>query len=108
MLIETQVESMFRRELSNLCLSILLVSRPDALQFLLVNGAVRPSSILQFAFDSRSKNLHNAGQRSGRGIVVRPHRCVNPKKVGLSRFCEGARPLLETLVGQFGTTPPVS
>jgi len=51
-------------------------------------------AILQFAFDSRSKNLHNAGQRSGRGIVLRPHRCVNPKKVGLSRFCEGARPPL--------------
>src|SRR5260370_33255353 len=40
--IEPQTESVFRRKLRDLCLSIFLVWRPETFQFVLVNSAVLP------------------------------------------------------------------
>ena len=60
MAVEAQVESVSPRELRDLCLSILFVYRPDALQFLLVDHTV-PKVLnlrLQLALDVSSKNFH--------------------------------------------------
>ena len=59
-LVETQMESVFVRKLRDLFLAILLVYRPDALQFILVNSALREfaSLQLQIVSDLFGENFH--------------------------------------------------
>ena len=58
--IKLETESIFHRKLRDLCLSIFLVWRPEAFQFVLVNSAVLPFANLQFVLDSARKRLHIA------------------------------------------------
>jgi len=57
------MESVLPRELRDLSLSILFVSRPDTLQLVLVNCTVPKirSLRLQLALDLAGKNIHRTG-----------------------------------------------
>ena len=60
--VEPQTESVFLRKLRDLCLSMFLVQRPEAFQFMLVNGRARnivsPFANLQLVFDAARERFH--------------------------------------------------
>ncbi len=56
--VKSHAKSVFLRELGDLCFTILRMHRPEAFQFILVNGAVLPIANLQLAFDSVRERFH--------------------------------------------------